>query len=39
MFDWLRKIFMVKVVGKPEVEEGHEYPAPYYWVWRWNNEE
>jgi len=39
MFDWLRKIFMVKVVGKGYFEDGHWVTAPYYWVWRWNNEE
>jgi len=30
----LRNIWLEKVVGKPEIEEGHPYPAPYYWKWK-----
>ena len=44
MFDWLRRIFMVKVVepegGHYEEYDGvkHWVPAGYYWIWRWKVE-
>ena len=44
MWYWIQKKFnetfrkQEKVIGKPEVEEGHDYPAPSYyrWIWKWN---
>jgi len=32
----LRNLFLYKVTGKGREDNGHWYPAPSYWTWKWN---